>query len=123
MRVKLTPSPEKMTTGFVWYDGDDVDPVLERIKPLVQNETLQGTPVLFNAPHKEDVDEQTQELFEQAEEGDLRHPTRWALRISIFGPEPVVKAKEKIFRDALADLEDIEIALSTYDGDISPEEV
>jgi len=123
MGVKLTPSPEKMTTGFVWYDGDDVDPLLERIKPLVQNETLQGTPVVFNAPRKEDVDSQTKELFEQAEAGDLRHPTRWALRISIFGPEPIVEAKEKIFREALSDLNDIEIALSTYDGDISPEEV
>lgn len=123
MGVKLTPKPEKMTTGFVWYDGDKVDPLLERIKPLVQNKTIQGTPVIFNAPNKEDVDRQTRELFELAEEGDLRHPTRWALRISIYGPEAVVEAKEKIFRDALADLNDIEIALSTYDGDISPEEV
>jgi len=53
----------------------------------------------------------------------LRHPTRWALRISIYGPEPVVKAKEEVFREALSDLDDIEIVLSTYDGDISPEEV
>jgi len=53
MGVKLTPSPDKMTTGFVWYDGDEVKPLLERIKPLVQNETIQGTPVIFNAHEKQ----------------------------------------------------------------------
>jgi 4-cresol dehydrogenase (hydroxylating) len=123
MGVALTPTPEKMTTGFVWYDGDEVNPLLERVKPLIQNETIQGTPVVFNAPRESSVEEETIELFEQAEAGELRHPTRWALRISIFGPEPVVEAKEKIFRKALSDLDNIEISLSTYDGDISPEEV
>lgn len=112
-----------MTTGFAWYDGEKVDPLLERIKPLVQNHTIQGTPVLFNAPFKEDVDDHTKELFEKAEEAELRHLTRWTLRISIYGSESVVKAKEELFRQALSDLDDIEIKLSTYDGDISPEEV
>jgi len=123
MGVKLEPSPEKMTVGLVWYDGDDLEPFLTKIKSLVQNDIIQGVPVLFDSPRASDVDKPIQELFHRAEAGNLRHATRWALRVSIYGPGEVVEVKEKLLREAFADLELITIDLSTYDGDISPEQV
>lgn len=123
MGLWLEPQPELITTGMIFYDGDDIEKLLDRIRPLVMDRTIQGVPLLYSAPRLENIDDKRIELFKKAEQGGMRPPSRWAIRLSLFGHETMVKAREDILRKALSGLPDAELDLCTYPGNVDQKDV
>jgi 4-cresol dehydrogenase (hydroxylating) len=122
MGVKLEPQPKKIAAGYVFYSGDNIEEVLDTIKPLIQDQTIQGVPLLYSNVAIDEVDENRQPLFQKAEQGGMRMPGRWVFRIQFYGQENMINARIENVKKAFEKYSDIKIDIEIYNGDVTKEE-
>jgi 4-cresol dehydrogenase (hydroxylating) len=127
MGIWLAPEPEVMTTGFVLYQGKDVSKLIDTLRPLMLDGTIQGYPLIVSNQYLNDKDDQSIDdpvyLAKRAKMIPLSPPARWSARIAFFGQEEMVKTRESIVREAISKLPDAILDVRTYPGNVPQEEV
>ncbi|RLL43878.1 FAD-binding oxidoreductase [Oceanobacillus piezotolerans] len=123
MGVRLEPQPEKITAGYIYYDGKDIEKVVDVIKPLVMDKTIQGVPLLYSNLIIGEVGDNRKDLFQKAEDGGMRMPARWVFRIQFYGQENMVNARVENVKKAFENLPEVKIEVETYVGNVKKEDV
>lgn len=128
MGVWLMPEPEVFTTGsLICHDDEDITSLVEALRPLVLDGTIQGHPLIVSSPEPPDgraaPDEDTSGASLQRKASATFPPGRWNARIAFYGPEPIVTAREDVVRKAVAHIPNLSIELRRYRGDVTAEDV
>jgi 4-cresol dehydrogenase (hydroxylating) len=128
MGVWLMPRPELFTTGSVVCDDEDgIIGLVDALRPLVLDGTVQGLPLIVSSPEppggRPAPFTDTSGLSAQQRLAAALPPVRWHARISFYGPAAVVRAREEVVRRHLARLGNVSVELRSYPGDVRPEEL
>jgi 4-cresol dehydrogenase (hydroxylating) len=127
----LMPQPECYMPGWLTLRRDgDLELLLETLRPLMLNGTIQNQPMIINAtcaisaftgrdewysgsgPLPEDVIER---IAAQPQLG------RWVMRFALYGDERIVERQREIVAAAFARIPGSQLTFSKYRGDALPE--
>ncbi|ALO67259.1 hypothetical protein AS189_13060 [Arthrobacter alpinus] len=128
MGVWLMPEPEVFATGsIICHNDEDIAPLIDALRPLVLDGTIQGLPLITSSPEPEDGRanplQDTTGMSQKAKLSATLPPGRWNARISFYGHEALVEARREIVRAAVEHLPNVALELRSYRGDVRPEEV
>lgn len=120
--VHLMPRPEVIVTGTIRCEAeDDVVPLIDMVRRLLQAGVLQGVPMLVSSPptatgagHGRFTAENLRQVL---------RPGRWNLRLGLYGHEGLVSARRAILEREVAAIPGAVLELRSYPGDAGPEEV
>jgi 4-cresol dehydrogenase (hydroxylating) len=124
----LMPEPDAITTGsIVCHSEAGIGAMIDTLRPLVLDGTIQGYPLIVSSP--EPPDGRATPFDDTTTGSQLRRlsatlpPGRWDARVSFYGHESVVRAREAVVRAAFESVPDIEIELRSYVGGVSEDVV
>lgn len=128
MGVWLMPEPEVFATGsIICHRDEDIAPLIDALRPLMLDGTIQGLPLITSSPEPQDgrvtPDADTAGMPDRAKLSATLPPGRWNARISFYGNESLIEARRTIVREAVAHLPGVTLELRSYRGDVRPEEV
>lgn len=128
MGVWLMPEPETFATGSViCHRDEDVTALIDALRPLVLDGTIQGLPLITSAPEPQDgritPGTDTEGRSDLAKLSATLPPGRWNARIAFYGHEALVEARRQIVREAVAHIPGVTLELRSYRGDVPAEEV
>lgn len=120
--IWLTPQPETIITGSVAVEAEEgIKGLIDAIRPLVLDGTIQGFPLIASSPLPEDGRatpfDDTSSSSKLRKLSALQFPGRWYCRIGFYGHHAVVQAQADILRQAVADMPTAQVELRTYRGD------
>lgn len=123
MGLWLRPRPEVIVTGSIVCDGeDDLVPLIELLRPLVRDKTVQGLPLVSATRSVDDSAEgEAAELARGLRK--IMRPGRWNARISMYGRASVVAAQRAIIEEQVAALPGARLELRSYSGAANVEDV
>jgi 4-cresol dehydrogenase (hydroxylating) len=127
--IWLMPQPEVFVTGSISSDAEeDIVAIIDTLRPLVLNGTIQGMPLIASAPLPEDGVrrnpwDDTTGLSGLSKLSALQFPGRWCARISFYGHESVVAAQRVIVEDEVAKISTAKLELRSYPGTVVAEDV
>ncbi|MBF0672548.1 MAG: FAD-binding oxidoreductase [Salinibacterium sp.] len=123
MGLWLAPRPEVITTGAIICEGDDdIVPLVEMLRPLVRNGTVQGLPLLAGTRYvPDDATGVAADLGRRLRKA--ARPGRWNARISMYGDARIVAAQQAVIEERVAEIPGAKLTLNTYPGDIGPDEI
>ncbi|MPT47873.1 MAG: FAD-binding oxidoreductase [Sphingobium sp.] len=121
----LMPQPEVKAVGTILCQQEhDIVPLIEAMRPLLQEGILQGIPMIVGTPVGDDVANIGQGRFTVANLRTVLRPGRWNVRFGFYGRADMVSQRQSILQKAIhAVLPNAEIELRTYAGDAGPDEV
>lgn len=120
--IWLMPEPEAFTTGSViCSDETRIPELIDALRPLVMDGTIQGHPLITSAPEPpegyrpEPLDDTStgSPLFKMAA---TLPPGRINARIAFYGAPAVNAAKEQILREAVEHIPGVHVDLRSYPG-------
>jgi 4-cresol dehydrogenase (hydroxylating) len=111
--IWLMPEPETFLSGWIIVQEEsDLAPVVDALRPLVLDGTIQGQPLIMSA---------------LGAEGDglsvLPLPARYIVRYSFYDHDALVEGRSRIVRDRLAHLPQLFFEERRYRGDVHKEDV
>ncbi|MFF3876114.1 FAD-dependent oxidoreductase [Streptomyces sp. NPDC001978] len=124
MGVWLMPEPETFTTGSViCHRDEDITDLVDTVAPLVLDGTIQGLPLSVSSPEPEGGrvrhDQDTSGMTKQQKLPAAFPPGRWDARVSFYGPQALVRAREEVLREAVAHIPGVTVELRHYPGDVT----
>ncbi|MDR7329870.1 FAD-binding oxidoreductase [Corynebacterium guangdongense] len=127
--IWLMPEPESFTTGSViCADEARIPDLIDALRPLVMDGTIQGHPLITSAP--EPPEGQRPHPMDDTSTGSALYklaatlpPGRINARIAFYGAPSVNDAKEQILREAVQDIPGVTVDLRTYPGTAGAEDI
>jgi len=120
--VQLMPRPEVIMTGTIRCEGkEDVGPLLDMVRRLLQAGVLQGVPMLVSSPPSATGDGGGAFTAENLRK--VLRPGRWNLRFGLYGHEALVASRRAILEAEVAKIPGAVLEARTYAGDAGPDEV
>jgi 4-cresol dehydrogenase (hydroxylating) flavoprotein subunit len=128
MGTWLMPRPESFTTGsVVCHDEQGIVGLIDALRPLVLDATIQGHPLIVSSPEPPDGrathDADTRGMSKKRKLSAAFPPGRWDARISFYGDASIVRAREDALRRAVAHLPNVSVELRSYPGDVHADAV
>jgi 4-cresol dehydrogenase (hydroxylating) flavoprotein subunit len=134
MGVWLMPRPQTIAVCMLTTpNDDDLAPLVDTLRPLLLEGTVQSNVVIGNAPVVASMVTPRATWWDGPgllpEEAIGRITAgmgigRWNARFALYGPAPLVEARLAVVRDALTDaLPAADLRVTTYSGDVDPETV
>jgi 4-cresol dehydrogenase (hydroxylating) len=127
--IWLMPQPEAFVTGSISSDREeDIVAIVDTLRPLVLDGTIQGIPLIASSPLPEDglrrrPWDDTTGLSGLSKLSALQFPGRWYARISFYGHEGVIAAQRAVVEAAVAEVPTAALELRSYPGSVSAEDV
>ncbi len=125
--VWLMPRPEIFATGTITCQGEhDIAPLIDLLRPLLQQGVLQGVPMIVGTPQESGDDEANDTgrgAYTLANMRKVLRPGRWSARIGLYGHKAMVEVRRAIVEQALGAIEGATLDLRTYPGDAAREDV
>jgi 4-cresol dehydrogenase (hydroxylating) len=131
MGLWLMPAPECYMPGWLTLRRDeDLELLLEELRPLLMNGTIPNQPMIINAVCAASAFGPRQQWFdgagpipEEVIERIAAQPGfgRWVMRFALYGDEVIVERQREIVSAAFARIEGAELTFSKYDGRNLPE--
>lgn len=127
--IWLMPEPESVTTGSViCSDESQMATVLDRIRPLLMENIIQGHPLITCAPEppegvRPDPMEDSAGKSNLLKMAATLPPGRMNARVAFYGPAALNRERERILRAAVEDIPGVTVELRSYAGDADPESV
>lgn len=125
--IWLSPRPEKFVTGSIICDGeDDIATLVDTLRPLVRDNTIQGMPLVSSTPRADsDAGSSPSRHAEQSRRlRSVMRPGRWNARVSFYGPAQMVTARIALVENAIATaLPDARLELREYRGTDGPDDI
>ncbi|QEE60374.1 FAD-binding oxidoreductase [Salinibacterium sp. dk2585] len=123
MGLWLTPRPEVIVTGSIVCEGeDDILPLIDLLRPLVRDKTVQGLPLL-SATRMVDDSAQGEAADRARKLRSIMRPGRWNARVSMYGRAAVVAAQRAVIEEQVAKVPGARLELRTYAGTASVDDV
>ncbi len=120
--VQLMPRPEVIVTGTIRCDGEeDVVPLVDMVRRLLQAGVLQGVPMLVSSPPSATGD--SGGAFTAENLRKVLRPGRWNLRFGLYGHEAMVASRRAILEAEVAKIAGAVLEARTYAGNAGPDEV
>ncbi|MEH2459126.1 FAD-binding oxidoreductase [Nostoc sp.] len=124
----LSPQPEVIATGSLICDTDDgIVAMIDALRPLMLDGTIQGRPLITSSPEPKDgrakPGEDTIGASKQKKISAAYPPGRWNARISFYGHESMVNAREVIVRKAFERLPNVTMEIRKYPGNVDRKDV
>lgn len=127
--VWLMPEPQEVTTGSViCSDESQMATVLDRIRPLLMENVIQGYPLITCAPEPpegfrpEPLDD-TSGASGLMKMAATLPPGRMNARVAFYGHASLNRERERILRETVADIPGTTVDLRSYPGDVDPDQV
>lgn len=119
----LAPRPETIVTGNIITDrAEDIVPLIETLRPLLRDNTIQGVPLMVSNPG--DARELAAHApFTPAVLRSVMRPGRWNVRIGLYGRECLVAARRSLIEREIGRLDGVRLELRSYAGTATAEEV
>jgi 4-cresol dehydrogenase (hydroxylating) len=127
----LMPQPECYMPGWLTLRRDaDLELLLEELRPLMLNGTIQNQPMIINAvcavsafTPREQWYSGSGAIPEEVIERIAAQPQlgRWVMRFALYGDERIVERQREIVAAAFARIPGAELTFSKYRGDALPE--
>jgi 4-cresol dehydrogenase (hydroxylating) flavoprotein subunit len=131
MGMWLMPAPECYMPGWLTLRRDeDIELLLERLRPLMQNGTIANQPMIINAVCAASALSGREDWYQGpgsipadvieriAQQPGLGH---WVMRFALYGDEQVVDRQREIVSAALLSIPGATLEFSKYDGrDLPP---
>lgn len=131
MGLWLMPPPDCYMPGWLTLRKDsDLEPLLERLRPLMLNGTIANQPMIINAVCGISAFTGRDAWFtgdgpmpEAVIEEIARQPGlgRWVMRFALYGDEQIVARQRALVEDALGTIPGATLSFSRYDGRNLPE--
>ena len=124
--IWLMPEPEAVTTGSViCTEESQMATVLDRIRPLLMENIIQGHPLITCAPEPPEGVRPDPLADSTGKSGLLKMaatlpPGRMNARVAFYGPAGLNAERERILREAVADIPGVSVELRSYAGDADP---
>lgn len=120
--VHLMPRPEVIVTGTIRCEGEnDVVPLIDMVRRLLQAGVLQGVPMLVSSPPSATGD--SGGAFTAENLRKVLRPGRWNLRFGLYGHEGMVASRRAILEAEVAKIAGAVLEARTYAGDAGPDVV
>jgi 4-cresol dehydrogenase (hydroxylating) len=117
----LMPEPETFVSGWLAVQSEeDLAPVVDALRPLVLDGTIQGLPLMMSALGTPGVP--PGDPSGEASLSILPLPVRYLIRYSFYDRAPLAEARSAIVREALAGLP-VHVDERRYRGDAAQEDV
>lgn len=125
--IWLAPQPETILTGQVALsDETAIKDLIEAIRPLVMDGTIQGFPLIASSPEPQDgrasVFDDTSSSSKLRKLSAVQFPGRWYCRVGFYGHDSIVTAQAELLREAIKDVPTAVLELRRYRGDQPAEE-
>lgn len=120
----MIPRPEVFAIGTIQCKReDDIIPLIEMIRSLLQDGVLQGIPMIVGTPDGDEVVETGIPPFTLAGLKTVLRPGRWNVRLGLYGHADMVEARRRILERAVGTIPGAELEMRVYPGNAGPEEV
>jgi 4-cresol dehydrogenase (hydroxylating) flavoprotein subunit len=124
--VWLMPRPECLVTGSVSCDEEDgVVALVDALRPLVLDGTIQGLPLIVSSPEppggRPSPFADTSGLPKASRLAAALPRARWDARVSFYGHAEVTRARAAVVRGRMAAVPGARVDLRDYPGDVPPE--
>jgi len=131
MGLWLMPEPDCYMPGWLTLRRDsDLELLLEELRPLMLNGTIQSQPMIINAvcgisafTGREQWYEGDGPIPDDIIETIAQQPGmgRWVMRFALYGDEAIVERRQQIVQQAFGRIPGAEVTFSKYDGRAMPE--
>lgn len=131
MGLWLMPQPECYMPGWLTLAKDsDLEPMLEKLRPLMMDGTIPNQPMIINAVcaasafwGREDWYTGEGHIPEDVIDKIAETPGfgRWVMRFALYGDRQVVRRQREIVEAAFGSIAGSTVSFSEYDGDNLPE--
>lgn len=122
--VWLMPRPEVFVTGTIQCEGDeDIVPLLDLLRALMLDGTLQGIPMVVSNPASHGGASDGRNGYTAEKLRQVLRPGRWNVRIGLYGHASMVAARRAILEQRVKAIPGAMIELREYAGDAGRETV